>query len=448
MSHKSMKQSFLTKRSERFSYGSWMMGQNIIYILVLIYLPMFYTDVVGLSTKAVATLFFISRIWDAINDPILGGLIDKTNPKKGKYLVWVKSVTFLLPILTIIVFMNIKGGSVFNLTYAYITYIIWGMVYTISDAPIFALVTTMTDNPNERNTLIAIGQFSTGIAGVFAGILLAPIIDSAGWTPAVLMVMVIAFVVMMPIRFTVKERVVAERKNKLTVKMLFTSIIKNKYLLVLYSGIIFKGALNLGLTVSTYFVKYNLGNLKLMGILSLTTILPLIVLPPILPRAIDKFGKITLMIGFLILAVATSIIQYCVGYNNFMLYFIISIFKGVGFLGPNIMKSMFVTDCIEYGEYVTGERNSGLAFSIQTFSAKFNTAISGSLTMVLLGVFGFNGLAEMQSQTTLDGIWLMTTLIPAIGALLCLIIFACFYKLKESDVRDMMKEMKERKLSS
>ncbi|MEM9424392.1 MAG: MFS transporter, partial [Spirochaetota bacterium] len=172
---------FLTSRSERLSYGSFFLGQNIIFTVVTSYLMLFYTDVMGIAAISVATLFLIARVWDAVNDPILGSIVDKADLKKGKFLPWINSTVFLLPVVTIILFIDPKWGESGNLVYAYITYILWGMVYTVSDVPIFALATVLTDKGNERVALISIGRIFAGIASLVMAAITFPLIKKLGW---------------------------------------------------------------------------------------------------------------------------------------------------------------------------------------------------------------------------------------------------------------------------
>lgn len=158
---------FKTSKAERFSYLSFFLGQNTLYIIIVAFLMLFYTDEVGISATAVGTLFLAARIWDAINDLIIGIIIDKVNFKAGKFKPWIKFPSFVLPFVIIAVFLNLDLSPIGALIYAYITYIVFGMLYTVSDVPIFALSTTMTDNLDERNTLLAKGRLASVIAMLF-----------------------------------------------------------------------------------------------------------------------------------------------------------------------------------------------------------------------------------------------------------------------------------------
>ena len=153
---------FKTSAPERASYAFFFLGQNIIFMLALMFLNLFYTDVLGISAAAVGVLFLepTARTWDAVNDPILGTIVDRCDFKDGKFIPWIKAVNILLPVMTLLLFINPSLGSEGNLVYAYVTYIVWGMVYTLCDVPIFALSTAMTDKPLERVVILTWGRIA------------------------------------------------------------------------------------------------------------------------------------------------------------------------------------------------------------------------------------------------------------------------------------------------
>lgn len=437
---------YVTSLKERMAYGGFFIGQNIIIIFVISFLTIFYTDEVGLSTSAIATLFFIARIWDAVNDPILGGIVDRTTPRKGKFLPWIKAVSILMPIVTLLTFYKISGNGTINLVYVYISYILWGMVYTVSDVPIFALATTMTDNVNERVTIMSIGRFAAGIAALVASVIAAPMIAQMGFSSTALILMAIAFITMLPVRFFVKERFIHKRKEEVTLRSMFRAVSKNKYLIAFYSAFIILYSFGTNMAVGVFFAKYNLGNISLHGVISAGSMLPMLIIPIFAPMLIRRIGKRKLFIISMCSGIIFSILQYLAGYENFGVFMILNILKSIGILSPMILMGMFSADCVEYGAYVTGVRNEGITFSVQTFSMKLGQAFSGTLGIFLLGKFGYIGNQVIQSQKTLEGIWLLTTLVPAIGLMLALIIFFFFYKLNESEVERMIGEMEERKV--
>ena len=213
-----------TSRVERASYGSYFAGQNLILIIVLQFLMIFYTDVVGLPAAAVGTLFLVARIWDAINDPIMGILVDRIHFKSGRFKPWISIAVFLLPLATILLFQNIGDTISTKLIYAYATYILWGMLYTVSDIPIFALATVMSDDEGERVNIIAIGRLAAGIGALVGVVIIAPLSQSIGWSFASIVIAVIAFLLMLPVKYKAVERVLYKRSSDIPFKELMKSI--------------------------------------------------------------------------------------------------------------------------------------------------------------------------------------------------------------------------------
>ncbi|QWC00196.1 glycoside-pentoside-hexuronide (GPH):cation symporter [Mycoplasmatota bacterium] len=433
-----------TTKMEKASYGSWFFGQNIIYMVVTSYLAIFLTDEVGILEAVVGTLFLVARIWDAINDPILGGVVDKYQPKKGKFMPWINAVTIFLPIITIFLFWNFNGNGTFNIVYAYLSYIIWGMLYTISDVPIFALATTMTEKTYERTKLIAIGRLAAGVASMLIGLIAPVMIVEMGYTLMVVIFMGISLLVMIPLRFFVKERVIKKRERPVTLKTMFKAVFNNKYLLIFYLSYIAVNTTFTTMTIAPYFAKWNLGNLELLTTIYATLAVPMIIIPIILPAMVKKFGKYKIFMTGLGVSIVFSILQYFVGYDLFILFLIINFVRLTGLLLPMTMNGMFSADCVEYGAYVTGERNEGVTFSVQTFSTKLGSAFSAALALFVISAYGYVGTNLVQSSQALQGIWVALTLVPVLGLIIAFIIFGFMYKLNEEDVEKMVVEMKKK----
>ena len=437
---------YLTSKKERLSYGGWFIGQNIIYMLVTSYLAIFLTDEVGIVEGVVATLFLVARIWDAVNDPMLGGIVDKVNPKKGKFKPWIDAVTIFIPLVTIALFWKFDGSGSFTIVYAYIAYIVWGMLYTISDVPIFALATTMTDIPDERVKIMSIGRLAAAIASISVGLAAPQFIANLGYTTTVIILMSIALIMMMPLRFFVKERILYKRSSMVTLKSMFHAIFSNKYLLIFYGGYLAITATLTSMTIAPYFAKWNLGDLATQTTIMATMALPMFLVPILTPWLVKTFGKRKLLIYGLGSSIILSVLQYFLGYDNFLLFLVINGFKSIGLFMPMLMMGIFSADCVEYGAYTTGERNEGIIFSVQTFSTKLGGAIASALSLFVIRAYGYSGIAVNQTEQALKGIWITISLIPTIGLVLAFLIFGLFYKLSERDVERMVNEMKEKQL--
>ena len=428
-----------TSELERLSYGGFFAGQNLILTLTLQFLLIFYTDVVMLPANIIVALFLVARIWDAVNDPMMGIIVDKVNLKGGKFKPWVNGVVILLPLMTIFLFQNPAESMGAKITYAFITYIIWGMIYTLGDIPAFALSTVMTDNPDERVKIIMIGRLLGGLGALIGVILMTPFKVMLGWSNAVLVLSIIAFFMMVFVRKLTVERILYDRPAFASITTIIKSVSGNKYLIIFYSVVIFTNLTNTSSGTVVHFVKYNLGNEMLIPVLSLAAASTSIFMPLILPKLIFRFGKRNLFMGLMGISIISSVLFYFIGYSNIVVVFIFIALKFLALNLPVLMMGMFSTDCLEYGYYRHGTRNEGTVFSIQTFSIKLTLAMQGAIGAYALGKANYVANA-VQSQETLMELWRMTTLYPIFGQIIAVVLFYFFYHLSEAEVANMMEE--------
>lgn len=430
------REQFVTNRLERLAYGGYFMGQNLIYFLVYQFLMLFYTDVVGITAGAVGTMFLIARIFDAVNDPIMGIIVDKTNLEGGKFIPWIKLVIFLMPLTTVILFIKVGGGGINSLIYAYITYLIWGIIYTISDVPIFALATVMTHNSNERVTLISIGRIGAGLGSVIISLFFMTLLSKIAWTGTVLLLATLALLSMLPLRYLGRERYVYQQKEVLSLKKIFSFALNSKYLLIFYGAIIMASLTNTSTVSINYFAIYNLGNESYISTLTIANMIPMLLVPFVLPPLIKRYGKKKIFIMAFIVAILSSLVFYLIGYSNIVWVHLFTTIKGIAQV-PTFMIGLFTVDCIEYGTYTTNERAEGISFSLQTFTAKLSAAVAGAISGFVLERVGYEA-GVIQTPQTLNGIWNMYVLYPIFGAVIAIIIMWRYYDLTEKQVDDMI----------
>jgi GPH family glycoside/pentoside/hexuronide:cation symporter len=380
----------------------------------------------------VSVIFVIARVWDAVNDPMFGVIVDKSNPKKGKYKSWMGFAAVGLPIVVILLFSMPEIGTIGKIIWAAVFYLLFGMLYTISDVPAFSLTTAMTNNINERNTLLSVSRISPIIAGLLVSTTIIALTETVGWAMGALVIAGIGFILMNFMRFNVKERHVAPATN-VSVRKIITYVLGNKYLLIYYAGYTLYATCSTGIFMLSYYAIYNLGNPNYIAILSIINTIPMVFAAFLASPICKKFGKYAVTMAVCILMVIISVIYFFVGYDNLTMVFVFSALISflTGFMA--VMYPMFTADCIEYGTWKSGERGTALSFSIQTFTTKLGQAMASGLVGVVLTVVGYTANVQ-QTDFALNGIFMMMTLIPALGALLMLVIFGPFYKLRESDV--------------
>lgn len=166
-----------TSFRERVSYYTFFTGQNIIFMFVTIFISIYYTSVLGLSAGTVGIIFLLARVWDAVNDPILSVLVERSRFKGGKFKPWVNAIALAVPLATVLVFAFgdylAEQPMWLRIVYAFITYVGWGMLYTVSDAPAYAIGTVMTNNKDERNVIYSFVRFG-GFVGMVIAMISAP----------------------------------------------------------------------------------------------------------------------------------------------------------------------------------------------------------------------------------------------------------------------------------
>jgi sugar (glycoside-pentoside-hexuronide) transporter len=422
-----------TSLKERASYFSFFLGQNMLYFIVSQYAMLYFTDHVGIPAAVVATIFLVARIWDAVNDPIFGVIVDRSNLKKGRYKPWINLAALILPLITLLVFMVPDGSNAVKTVYISITYVLWGMAYTVSDVPGFGISMAITGNVEERNGLLAKSRLFAITGLLVVSVIIIPLSGKLGWTKAALVISAISMTLMNLVRFTLKEKHHTANTD-VTVGKIVSYLIHNKYLLIYYLGITLWLGLSTGLAAINYFAIYNLGDRGLIAILMMLTIPPMILAAVIAPPIIRRIGKNTLTIGSALFGMAMLVALFFIGYGNKTLVFLFFGLYGLAAGMINVLYPMFTADCIEYGTWKTGERAAGISFSIQTFTTKLGQALATGLVGYFLAFLKYKPNME-QTPVTLKGIFSMVTLIPATGLFLMLVIFVLFYKLKDDDIK-------------
>lgn len=403
-----------TTTLQRGTYYCYFLGQNMLYFIVSSFAMLYFTDYAGVSAAAIGVIFLVARIWDAVNDPMFGIIVDKVNRKQGKYKFWINLASILLPVITFLVFCVPNTSNAGKLVYIAVTYILWGMTYTVSDVPGFGMSTAITHNMDERNSMLANSR-------LFA---------------------IVGAVLMNLMRPVVHEKYKAENTG-VTVKSIINYVLHNKYLLIYYLGIAIMFSCNTTMVASNYFAIYNLGSEDYIALMMMLSVIPMLLAAVVAPPLIRKFGKYAVTMGCCTIGAVIYGGFYLVGYGNLAVVVICLVIGGLALGIINVMYPMITADCIEYGTYVTGERATGISFSIQTFTTKLGQALAAGIGAFLLTAIGYVPNVE-QSTGTLSGIFSMITLLPALGMLLMLIIFGKFYKIREEDVEMYIKENEKR----
>ena len=441
-----------------FIYGCGNFASQLSWMMVSTYLAVFYTDVFGLETGAVALLMLIAKCWDAINDPMMGTLMERTHTKWGRFRPYIVCGSVLLVIFSILTFTvpSFSGGA--KLAYAYFTYICLGMSYTMTNVPYIALPAVMTREPNEINKLNAAQMMGMTVGQIVLNLSVLPLVlligkgDQAhGYHGAAIVLALVALPIFWMVAYFSKERVTVEKKDQGKISDGLKLIARNRNLVcaLAYSCINMVGILG-RISVAVYFYMHCVGNYGLITIFMMMQMIVGTIVMPIAPKMIRALGKRKTAILSMIVQGGAMVILWagCKAglMQNIPFNFACMVLYGTGyFAGP--CGGGMVVDAVDDFDDKYGYRNDGMAFSFMGLATKLGQALAASLFLFIMGKFGYDAMFGLYAQledTTLaaeaveaiqaqiahiqSGINLCANLLPGI-AYLCGIIPLVIYNL-------------------
>ncbi len=430
-------------RREYLGYFSYGFGQCFSYGLLGSFILFFYTDILGISALAASTIFLIARVWDAVNDPMVAGFMDTRRTKSGKFKGYLKFAPLFVVISTILCFFSPDLAIQWKVLYAAITYILWGTVYTVSDIPFWSVSAVITNDPQTRTSLVTAANL-----GVFAGIgmvgSLVPLLVGLfgqesladGYFMAVILIMIAGYAFMMFGATTIRERVEPSAGEKVTMKDVFRNLLVNRHLFKMLAIFFLNLFMNIVNGIILYFFIYNMGNEGLMSIYGLMGTFAALGFF-LIPNLTKKFRKKDLLAGIIVLDIVVRIVFFMTGYENVPMLLVMLMLTQLfhASLGP-VMSSM-IAETIEYSEVKTGRRCEAITFSGQTFMGKLSAAIAGSLTGLILIAIGYMPEAAVQSPGTLNGLFMVVSLLPVAGGLIRLVILRYYTYTEEAYRKDL-----------
>lgn len=438
------------------AYGVGAIGKDMVYSLASGFLLYYYNEVLGISATFIGIIFMIARVYDAVDDPIWGVVVEKTNTKMGKFRPWLLIGTFSNAIVMFFMFSipeTMTGTSL--LVYATIAYFLWGITYSIMDIPFWSMIPAITEAGKDRENISVIGRACAGVGyavPVALTMALVPIIgngnERAGFRIFALIIAII-FVIFVSITVIfVKEKARPKSKSYTLVEMFKSLFGNDQALVVVVAIVIFNASLYLTQQVAIYFFKYDIGNAGLYGVFGTVGGAAQIISMMLLPVFRRKFSCKSILKG----AITTVLVGYAFLFilgmlhmNSLILLCIAAIIIFLGFGLATVLTTIFLADSVDYGEWKNGQRNESVIFSLQTFVVKVASAISVLIAGVGIDLIKLDKKAAVQSSATLMGMRFIMIIIPMIGLIACIIFFIKKYKLDGDRMAEITSELNARR---
>lgn len=395
------------KKSEIAGHAIAGVGQNLIFGIWSSYMLMFFTDVFGIAAGAAAIIMTLTRIWDGVNDPMMGAVADRTRTRWGRYRPWLLFMAGPIVVFLVLSFStpNLSQGG--KLAWAAVTYVCMSMAFTAVDVSYWTMPAAMSCNVGSRTTIISASKATTSIAATAVGIAVIPLVTllgkgdmAKGFRLTALVIGVTGAVFYLTGFKMIREHVTPPQIEKVGFKKAMEVITQNRpLLLVLICALLSNVGLLLRQNLAPYYVQYNIGSLDLMPLFSLI-MLPGMMLGVIAaPVLAKKLGQKRLYIVASVFGIVVNGLFFSVGYSNLtavlVLYGLSSLPTGT----TVVLIGSMIANTIEYAEWMTGQRREGLISSTQTFVAKLGLAAGAGLSGIVLMAANYVPNVEQTKET-------------------------------------------------
>jgi glucuronide carrier protein len=414
-------------------YGAGDAANNLAFTMATMFLLVYYTDVAGITAAAAGTLLLVVRIFDAFADILAGRIVDRTYSKRfgGKFRPFLLFGSVPLLLLSVATFSIPQIGHTGMLIWAYLTYAGLGLAYSLVNIPYGSLAGAMTKIPAERAKLASARTVGASLVGGALGIFIAPrIVPGANlqvlFTGLTLGFVVVGTVIYLFTFFTTRERVVRTVEH-VSFRQSMATLKGNKPLLMLCVSSLFflSGMLALS-TGQLYYLRDVLGSLSLYPILSLLQLVLTFGIAGFIPAIVRRFGKRNAYVAGGGVMVIGALIAFLTPATMVPLAFAGLALAILGLVVVNMIVWALEADTVEYGEWRTGVRTEGITYALFSFTRKTGQALGGALAAYALAWGGYSGATVHQSVAAQWGIRAGVGLIPAVFALLAILVMVAY----------------------
>jgi glucuronide carrier protein len=456
-------------------YGAGDFGFNLAFSLSTTFLLYYYTDVAGITAAAVGTMFLVVRLWDAFADLLAGRLVDKTMTRWGKFRPFLMFGAVPLLFMSFLVFHVPTGASgSIKLLYAYGTYAVLGLVYSLVNIPYGSLASAVTQSVHERAKLVASRAFGAAVGSVILTFVIGAQINAlkgqkksisspedllayqaavqGTFTKVTLAFIVVGTAAFLFTAWTCRERVIRSQP-RISIKETLGTLKSNKPLAYLCASSFFYliGVFAVGGTTA-FYATYVLGNIGLVGIITLVNVGISLLITPFIPKIIDRFGKKKVFQYCGVFTIVGGVGLFFAPANMFWLVLVTLALKGIGASLINTLMFGLEADTVEYGEWMTGRRSEGATYALFSFTRKVTQSIGGAVGAWALAIGGYVAATSanpspVEPASAIFAIKATIGLLPALAALIAMLIFIK-YPLSDAKFAQIRDETEARKLAA
>ena len=431
------------------------MAGSFVNLFVDAYFLIFCSSVLGISAGWMGTLFLVARLWDAINDPIMGSFPDRWMIGKSgdKFKPWIKIFMIPLALSGVLCFLNVPLEGIALHAYVAFAYVLYGMSYTGTSMPFGAMASVVSDDPIQRSKLSRARSIGGTIVGI-VGLSIVPVVcfdKQSNILPERFTLIAVIFGVLSIISYFVllnftQERIRqnSEKAEKFNYGKVLKATVHNRPLIgvmvaTLGSMLFITGSNQ----VRSYIFKEYYARTDVMSIISLATIPILVICFPLVPKLVAKFGKKATLMAAIVSSTIFSVIPVVMEIKNVYIYSALVVLGTIGQTVFTMLIWALVTDCLDYSEWKFNERSDGSMYSLYTFSRKIGSTIASTGVSFGLAAIGFvSGSNVVQTAEAVNGIYFLVNIIPVVTCILELVGVGLIFNLNKETTERMYAELK------
>ncbi|MEO5534642.1 MAG: glycoside-pentoside-hexuronide (GPH):cation symporter [Pseudolysinimonas sp.] len=426
-----------TPRAQSTAIVTAAFGQNLVYATVSTFLLFYLVEYVGLSVGAIAVVtvvLTVARIVDAIADPFVGTLVDRTRTRWGKLRPFILFSAAPVALLTALIFAVPDIDESGQLVYFTICYLVWGFVYAACDVPLWGLIGSAFPDQTRRARVIgnvrafgaiAIGLSTLGAPKLAAALSFGPDTTAAGWSRAVAVIAVVGMGIFLLAFFVPRER--ATTTEPLGFRQLFGTLFQNKPLLLVLLGSVLGFGRSIVQAGGAVFVVVAYGSDENFTLVGAAIIAGMVIAAFTTPVVMRRVSGRTLILFSAVAAAIIYVGMYFAGFEN-LIVLVVFIFLSGLMLGVFLVaQTTMIADAVDYAEQKTGVRNDGISFATLTFVTKVMSAFSVLAFGIFIVIAGYQDGVTVTPQMQ-DTVFLAITILPAVSCVASLVPFF-FYKL-------------------